>query len=123
MMDDREMSQLAEFCKMFTNPNRLAILYELSDGRQNVGELSTRTGLSQPVVSQHLRKLRNKGVVTNRKQGVNTYYRLHDERVIEVLDAIWEIVDVRARPLPTPDVDGEPSRRTPAADGPEAPED
>ena len=57
--DDTLYERHAEFCKMFSNPKRLRILHLLKDGEYSVSEISEETGIAQPTVSQHLRKMRD----------------------------------------------------------------
>ena len=58
-------------------PRRRQILDVLAGGERSVGELARRLGLSQPLVSKHLRVLREVGVVEVRGQGQQRLYRLH----------------------------------------------
>lgn len=53
-----------------------AILRELALGEKNVSELVESTGLSQPNVSNHLSRLRERGLVTNERHGRQIIYRL-----------------------------------------------
>ena len=67
-------------------PTRLALVEELAGGERAVGSLVERVGVSQPAVSQHLKLLREVGLVTVRAQGQRRLYRLHADgfRVIEL---------------------------------------
>lgn len=73
----------AELCKVFANPKRLKILDLLKEGKHSVTEISTETEIPQPTVSQHLRKMRDQGVVTREDAGMKNYYEIADERIIE----------------------------------------
>jgi len=66
----------AEVCKTLANPKRLEIIYALKEGELSVGELVKRLGISKANVSQHLAVLRQRRVVTARREGVNIYYRI-----------------------------------------------
>jgi DNA-binding transcriptional ArsR family regulator len=71
------------------SPVRLGIVRELSGGGKYVHELVTALGVSQPLVSQHLRVLRGSRIVTARRQARETQYSLTDDHVAHiVLDAI-----------------------------------
>ena len=58
-----------------------------------VGELAERTGVSQPAASQHLKVLRDAGLVLGRVDGRRRLYRVDREglqRLRRELDALWE---------------------------------
>jgi DNA-binding transcriptional ArsR family regulator len=62
---------------------------ELATGGKRVHELVAALGVSQPLVSQHLRVLRSSGIVTARRQAREIEYTLTDDHVAHiVLDAI-----------------------------------
>ena len=67
---EREITQLhAEICAGLADPNRILILYELSQSPRNVTELSTNLKMPQPLVSRHLKVLRERGMVIPKRQG------------------------------------------------------
>lgn len=82
----------AELCKTFSDPRRLIIIDELRGGEKSVGELVNVLEVPQAVVSRHLAILRDKGVVTTRREGTNIYYRLVDLKIIEACDLVHEIL-------------------------------
>jgi len=89
----REIHQLhAEICQALSEPNRILLLYELRDGPHNVGELAENLGLSQPTVSRHLKVLRDRRMVRAEREGTNIYYTLTDQRVIEALNLLREML-------------------------------
>ncbi len=67
-------------------PRRIAILELLRDGERPVGELVGELGLSQPLVSKHLRVLRNAGLVESRVEAQRRVYRIRPEPLAD-LDA------------------------------------
>jgi DNA-binding transcriptional ArsR family regulator len=58
-------------------PRRRQILDVLTSGEQPVNDLVTRLGLAQPLVSKHLRVLREVGLVDVREEGRQRMYRLN----------------------------------------------
>ncbi|MCG6871673.1 MAG: metalloregulator ArsR/SmtB family transcription factor [Gammaproteobacteria bacterium] len=70
------MTQTVHLFKALANENRLRILKALTGGECSVGDLARRIGRSQPVVSQHLARLRHAGLVTLRRQPPSIYYAL-----------------------------------------------
>ena len=67
-------------------PTRRAILDELRQGECSVGELVERFDMTQPAISQHLKVLREAGLVTPRSVGRQRRYRLNAARLHEVYD-------------------------------------
>ncbi len=87
--DDRQLEQVAELFRALGTVSRLRILTSLSSGEGSVGSLVEATGLSQPLVSQHLRLLRQINVVSVSRLGREALYELTDEHVAHVInDAI-----------------------------------
>lgn len=82
----------AELCKVFANAKRLKILDLLKAGERSVGEIVDETGISQPTVSQHLRKMRDQGVVTKRDAGVENRYSIADDRIIAGMETMREVL-------------------------------
>lgn len=72
---------------------RRAVLEELRRGPRSVGEVAARLPVSRPAVSQHLRVLKEAGLVTERKDGARRIYRLDPEGLKDLsayLDSFWE---------------------------------
>ena len=65
-------------------PTRRAILDRLRGGEQLVGELTDALDLSQPMVSKHLRVLRDAGLVSVRVDGPRRWYALRLEPLAEI---------------------------------------
>jgi ArsR family transcriptional regulator len=63
--------------------NRLAVVRRLAMGSATVSELIASTGLSQPLVSWHLRRLRDAGLVTSERNGRETVCTLRTETIAE----------------------------------------
>ena len=77
---------VAERFKALAEPARLQLLERLRGGERSVTALVEETGLGQANVSKHLRLLRDLRLVTRRKEGLNVYYALADERVFTLCD-------------------------------------
>jgi DNA-binding transcriptional ArsR family regulator len=72
---------------------RRAIVMELIDGERTVGELADALPVSQPAVSQHLKVLKQVGVVSDRAEGTRRIYRLNEAGVSALrdqLDMFWK---------------------------------
>jgi DNA-binding transcriptional ArsR family regulator len=74
------------------NPGRRAMLRLVLDREMPVSELAERVGVSQPAASQHLKVLRDAGLVKGRVDGRRRLYRVDVEglgRLRRELDAYW----------------------------------
>jgi DNA-binding transcriptional ArsR family regulator len=74
------------------DPTRRAIFEQLGERPSAVGELAGRLPVSRPAVSQHLRVLKEAGLVVDERQGSRRVYRLHPEGIAELrdyLDRFW----------------------------------
>ena len=82
----------AELCKSFTDPTRLIIINELRGGEKLVGQLVQTIGVAQSAVSRHLSLLRERGMVSFRREGTSIYYRLSDPKIGEACDIVHRIL-------------------------------
>jgi len=72
--------------------SRRWIVLELAQGERSVGELADALPISQPAVSQHLKVLKQAGLVEDRAQGTRRIYRLNEVGVSALrdqLDTFW----------------------------------
>ena len=91
-MDKRISEMHSEICKIFTSPKRLEIIDTLQDGEKSVSDLSEYIGISQSNVSQHLAKLREKGVVAVRRDGNNMYYSISNPKILDACRLMREVL-------------------------------
>lgn len=80
-----ELRDLRLFHRALADVNRLRIVQRLSTGAATVTELIEHVGLSQPLVSWHLGKLRTSGIVTTRRSGRETLCSLRPEAFDEAI--------------------------------------
>jgi ArsR family transcriptional regulator len=78
---DQVFELAAEVFKIMSAPMRLKIISCLCDGEQNVSHLLSKIDTTQPNMSQHLTTLYQAGVLGKRRDGVQIFYRIIDERV------------------------------------------
>jgi DNA-binding transcriptional ArsR family regulator len=89
-----DLAQAVDLLKALASPVRLATIVELSEGPQCVRELQTSLGatgraISQPLLSQHLKVLREAGLVTTTRRSTEITYQLADAHVGHIVyDAI-----------------------------------
>ncbi len=95
-MDKQVAAELHELharvCKAIADPKRLLIINELRERELSVGDLCEALDLSQSNASQHLAILRDRGVVTSRRQGTSVIYTLRGTKVIEAVDLLREFL-------------------------------
>lgn len=77
----------AQLFKVLTHPARLAILQILRDGEHCVCHMEAHLGYRQAYISQQLAVLRDAGLISDRRDGWNIFYRVVDARIYDVLDA------------------------------------
>ena len=76
--------------KVLADPTRVRLLALLEGEELTVAELSAITRLAQPRVSTHLAKLKEAGLVRDRRAGVSAYYRFEDETLDPAQRALWQ---------------------------------
>ena len=79
-----ESELLSKYFRVLGDDTRLKIVELLADGELSVGALVEALGLPQPQVSNHLACLRWCGFVDTRREHRRVYYRVADERVVEL---------------------------------------
>ena len=90
---EAELQELhARVCKAIADPKRLLIINELRDRDLSVGELCEALELSQSNASQHLAILRERGVVSTRRQGTSVIYSLRGKKVLEAVDLLRQFL-------------------------------
>jgi len=81
------IAKVARFLKILADPNRLKIISSIGKEERSVSELINKTGLSQTLVSFHLKVLREAGIVEAERKGAFIYYRLSKPNLMELLSA------------------------------------
>ena len=74
------------------DPTRRAIFERLADGPKAVGEIANELPVSRPAVSQHLKVLKQAGLVTDRAQGTRRLYQLNPHGIQDLrayFDQFW----------------------------------
>ena len=88
----------AKIFNALSDPTRLEILEFLRDQEKCVCEIIPRLGLVQPLVSRHLKLLRETGLVKGRKDGNRRLYSVTDTRIFDVTDALTaELVETLSK--------------------------
>jgi ArsR family transcriptional regulator, arsenate/arsenite/antimonite-responsive transcriptional repressor len=83
------------FFNALSDPIRLEILTFLREGEKCVCEIVPHLNLIQPLISRHLKILRDSGLIKCRKDGTKRMYSIVDQRVFTVIDSLTpELLDV-----------------------------
>jgi ArsR family transcriptional regulator len=82
----------AEVCKSMANPVRLKIMSLLREGEKSVEELRKQLELPKANLSQHLGLLRQRGIVSSRRAGLNIYYKVTNPKMIKACDILREVL-------------------------------
>jgi DNA-binding transcriptional ArsR family regulator len=85
---DEVFEKAAEVFRVMSAPMRLRIISALCNGEKNVGELLSEIETTQPNMSQHLNTLYQAGVLGKRRDGVQIYYRIVNDRVVTLCRAM-----------------------------------
>lgn len=81
-------NEAAELLKAMANPQRLRVLCLLIEREMSVGEINGLVELSQSALSQHLAVLREKQLVTTRREAQTVYYSVHDGLVHDIIASL-----------------------------------
>ncbi|HEX2110481.1 MAG TPA: metalloregulator ArsR/SmtB family transcription factor [Gaiellaceae bacterium] len=76
------------------DPTRRTVLERLREGPRAVGELARGLPVSRPAVSQHLRVLKEAGLVTERRAGTRRVYSVNGDGLAELrdyLESFWQV--------------------------------
>ena len=88
----------ANICQALGDPKRIQILYALHEQPRHVTALAEVLETPQPTISRHLRVLRQRALVLTERDGPAVYYRLADDRIIDVLNTMRDLLrDTMAR--------------------------
>jgi DNA-binding transcriptional ArsR family regulator len=75
------------------DPTRRAIFERLANGPKAVGEIASELPVSRPAVSQHLKVLKQAGLVTDRAEGTRRVYQLNPQGIRDLrayFDQFWD---------------------------------
>lgn len=89
------MRSLVCIFKALADEGRLQVLNLLLSHDLCVGGLARELGMSEPAVSQHLKKLRECGLVTGEKRGYWTHYSVNTDVLLETADALRKLTEIK----------------------------
>jgi len=88
---DEDIDRASRSMKAIAHPLRLKILCTLGNQEISVQDIVEKVGTSQSNISQHLAILRDKGILTARKDANRVYYRVGDARTLRLISMMREV--------------------------------
>jgi ArsR family transcriptional regulator len=88
-------AKLAETFNLLSVEARVRILQLLKNNPHCVTELTSKLGISSPATSQHLRLLRNAGLVKTIKRGTFVYYLLEEKEIARIKKSTNELLKIK----------------------------
>jgi ArsR family transcriptional regulator len=92
-MNQYELYELhCEVCKALHHPVRLAVLHALGEGEKSAAELLDGLDVSKANLSQHMKTLKSRGIVSARREGQNVFYSLKYPKILRALELLHEVL-------------------------------
>ncbi|MBM3179820.1 MAG: helix-turn-helix transcriptional regulator [Chloroflexi bacterium] len=92
-MTDRQIYKLhASICHTLANPKRLEIIDKLRARELSVTALAEALEISQANLSQHLAIMRQRGILTTRREGLNVFYKLSNPKIVKACDLMRQVL-------------------------------
>lgn len=88
---DEDIDRASRSLKAISHPLRLKILCVLGENEVNVQDIVESVGTSQSNISQHLAILRDKGILTSRKDANKVFYKVGDYRTLRLISMMQEV--------------------------------
>lgn len=84
-------AEAGKLLKVLSNPDRLLLLCQMTQGEFSVRELELMTGIAQPTLSQQLTVLRDEVLVTTRRDGKQIFYTIASKEALAVLQVLYQL--------------------------------
>jgi ArsR family transcriptional regulator len=88
---DEDIDRASRSLKAMSHPLRLKILCTLGDQEVSVQDIVERVGTSQSNISQHLAILRDKGILSSRKDANRVFYKVVDARTLQLISMMRNV--------------------------------
>ena len=83
--------EASKLLKVLSNPDRMLLLCQMTQGEFSVKELETITGILQPTLSQQLTVLREERLVSTRREGKQIFYSISSSEALAVLQVLYQL--------------------------------
>lgn len=89
ILTSEQLEKASVILKAIAHPMRISILNQLDGGKElSVTEIHEALGIEQSAASHHLGILKDKGVLSSRRDGKNTYYFIRHQNLLGIVDCI-----------------------------------
>jgi len=86
-----DLKKLQLIFQTLSDYNRLGIIRFICERESSVGEIVKATKLSQPLVSHHLRVLKENRILETRRNGPFIYYYIKDKKILDAINLFLEL--------------------------------
>ncbi len=86
----QQAQEQAQYCQVFSNARRIMILWVLGTDEMTVSDIASDVGASLQNTSQHLRLMRDRGILSSRRVGQAVYYRVVDNDCLIIQNSMHE---------------------------------
>lgn len=93
---DGDIAGAAALMSSLASEARLQILCRLLNGERSVGDLARRCALPQPTVSQQLKRLKEAGLVSSRREAQTIFYSISGREAVAVLRTLHDLYCARS---------------------------
>ena len=83
--------EASKLLKVLSNPDRMLLLCQMTQGEFSVKELETITGILQPTLSQQLTVLREERLVNTRRESKQIFYSISSSEALAVLQVLYQL--------------------------------
>lgn len=88
-LDADKLARVSEVLKAIAHPIRLNVLEELQEHqRLSVSELMEKTGIAQSLLSNHLIRMKDKGILKSTRDKQKIFYELVDEHILQIFSCL-----------------------------------
>lgn len=110
-MNEKELYKMhADFCKFMGNPKRIELIFLLNEREMSVDEMAVKMGVRVSNLSQHLAIMRERGVVTFRKDGTRIFYKISNAKIIKAClmmrDVMFEQMKIKINIIKNAELSG-----------------
>ena len=85
------VGEASKLLKVLSNPDRMLLLCQMTQGKFSVRELEIITGVLQPTLSQQLTVLREEQLVSTRREGKQIFYSISSNEASAVLEVLYQL--------------------------------
>jgi DNA-binding transcriptional ArsR family regulator len=85
------LKKLQMIFQTLSDYNRLGIIRFICEKESSVGEIVKATKLSQPLVSHHLKVLKDNGILETKRNGPFIYYFIRDRKILDAINLFLEL--------------------------------